>query len=134
MLFQTSVKTKIPKTHLSVCFIALFLFASVDFNCNTCFKSLFLHFSSIYIHQILEFYFYLYSEGIYWGVCSYIIHTDLYNILFLKTWWKCISLKAVNLFLHFSSTYIHQNLEFYSYLYSEGFYWGVCSYIIHTDL
>ncbi len=39
----------------------------------------------------------------------------------------------MSFFLHFSSTYIHQTLQFYSYLSSEGFYW-VCSYIIHTDL
>ncbi len=39
----------------------------------------FLHFSSIYIHQTLQFYSYL---GFYRGVCSYIILPDLYNILF----------------------------------------------------
>ncbi len=35
----------------------------------------------------------------------------------------------MSLFLHFSSTYKHQNLQFYSCLYSEGF-WEVCSYMI----
>ncbi len=39
----------------------------------------------------------------------------------------------MSLFLHFSSTYIHQNM-FYSYLYSEVFYWGGYSYIIHTSV
>ncbi len=34
----------------------------------------------------------------------------------------------MSLFHHFNSTQ-----QFYSYLYSEGFYPGVCSYIIHTD-
>ncbi len=86
------------------------------------------------MHQHLEFNSSLYSEGFYWGVCSYITHTDLYNKLFLKTWWKCISLKTTSLFLHFSSTYMHQHLQFNSSLYSELFYWGVCSYITHTDL
>ncbi len=83
--------------------------------------SLFLHFSITFIHQTLQFYSSLYSEGFYWGVCSYFIHVDLYNILFLKTRQKCIYLKAMSLFLHFSSTYKHQNLQFYSSLYSEGF-------------
>ncbi len=46
--------------------------------------SLFLHFSSTHEHQILQFYFYLYSEDFYWGVFSYIICTDIYYILFLK--------------------------------------------------
>ncbi len=36
---------------------------------------------------------------------------------------------AVSLFLHFSRIYKHQNLQFYSCLYSEGF-WEVCSYMI----
>ncbi len=47
--------------------------------------SLFLHFSSTEIYQILQFYSYLYSEDFYWGICSYIIHNDLYTILFLNT-------------------------------------------------
>ncbi len=124
-------------------------------------------------------------------VCSYFIHTDIYNNLFLKTLLKCVSFKSCEFvsplqqylhtqksysfiplyilkdftegfvhisftlfyfntlsicfsrfrpfsqnefFLHFSSTYIHQNLEFYSSLYSEGFYRRVCSYFIHNDL
>ncbi len=29
----------------------------------------------------------VHSEGFYRGVCSYIIHSDLCDILFLKTWW-----------------------------------------------
>lgn len=33
-------------------------------------------------------------------------------------------------YLH-SSTYIHQTIQFYYYLCSEGFYWGICLYIIH---
>ncbi len=37
----------------------------------------------------------------------------------------------MSLFIHFCSTYIDQNLEVYSYLYSEGIYRRVCSYIIH---
>ncbi len=43
---------------------------------------------------------------------------------------QCISLKSVSqneFYLHFSNTYIHLNLQFYSYLYSESFYWRVCS-------
>ncbi len=36
-------------------------------------------------------------------------------------------------YLHFSSTYRHQNLECYSSLYSEGFYCGVCSYFTHIN-
>ncbi len=50
--------------------------------------SFFLRFSNIYKHHNLEVYSSLYSEGFYWGVCWYIIHSDLYNILFIKTWWK----------------------------------------------
>ncbi len=96
--------------------------------------SLFLHFSSTYIHQDLEIYSSLYSEGFYRRVCLYIICPGLYNILFLKTWRKCTFLKAVSLFLHFSSTYIHQDLEIYSSLYSEGFYRRVCLYIICPGL
>ncbi len=41
-----------------------------------------------------------------------------------------ISLKSVSqneFYLHFSNTYMHLNLQFYSYLYSEGLYWRVCS-------
>ncbi len=37
----------------------------------------------------------------------------------------------MSLFLHFSSTYMHQVLKFYSSLYSEAFYRGVCSYVIY---
>ncbi len=84
--------------------------------------SLFLHFSSTDIHQNLELYSSLYSEGFYLGICLYFIHTGFYNILFLKTWRKCLYLKVISLFLHFSSTDIHQNLELYSSLYYEGFY------------
>ncbi len=142
--------------------------------------SLFLHFSSTDIHQNLELYSSLYYEGFPRGVCLYFIHTGFYNILFLKTWrkclylkviefvsplqqhwhtpklrvvflsilwrslpkgfvyisftlvftnilflqtWrKCLYLKVISLFLHFSSTDIHQNLELYSSLYYEGFY------------
>ncbi len=39
----------------------------------------------------------------------------------------------MSFFLHFSSTYVHLNLQFYSYLYSEGFIKGFFAYIIHTD-
>ncbi len=67
-----------------------------------------------------------------WGVCLYFIHTGFYNILFLKTWRKCLYLKVISLFLHFSSTDIHQNLELYSSLYYEGFTEGICLYFIHT--
>ncbi len=67
---------------------ALHLFASEDFRPFFSKMSLYLHFSSIYILQNLQFYSYLYFQGFYWGVCSYISHTYLYNILFLKT--KCI--------------------------------------------
>ncbi len=56
-----------------------------------------------------------------WGICLYFIHTGFYNILFLKTWRKCLYLKVIEFFLHFSSTDIHQNLELYSSLYYEGF-------------
>ncbi len=94
--------------------------------------SLFLHFSSTDIHQNLELYSSLYSEGFYRGICLYFIHTGFYNILFLKTWRKCLYLTVISLFLHFSSTDIHQNLELYSSLYYEGFYRGVCLYFIHT--
>ncbi len=127
-------KGNTQNTHLSVNFIALYLFASVISITRRIFKEFFLRFSYSYKHQILQLYSYLYFEGFYWGFFSNIIYTDLYNILFLKTWWKCVCLKAVSFFLHFSSTYINQNLQFYSYLCYEGFYWGVCSYIIHTDL
>ncbi len=121
--------------HLRSFIIAFYLFASVDLIYKTYLKNeFFLHFSSTYTHQNLQFYSALYSEGFYWGVCSYFIHTDLYNSLFLKTWQKCIYLKAVSLFFHFSNTYTHQNLNFYSSLYSEVFYWGVCSYFIHLVL
>ncbi len=94
----------------------------------------FLHFSCTYIHQILEINSSLYSEGFYRRVCLYMIHTDLYNSLFLKTWRKCKIFKCCEFFLHFSCTYRHQILEFNSSLYSEGFYRRVCSYMIHTDL
>ncbi len=94
--------------------------------------SLFLHFSITDIHQNLELYSSLYSEGFHWGICLYFIHTDLNNILMLKTWRKCLYLKVISLFLHFSSTDIHQNLELYSSLYYEGFPRGVCLYFIHT--
>ena len=40
---------------------------------------------------------------------------------FLQLW-------AIN--LQFSGNYTHQTLHFYSCLYSEGFYRGICSYII----
>ncbi len=46
------------------------------------------------------------------------------HILFLKTWQKCIYLKAVSLFLHFSITFIHQNLVLFLYIlkvFTEGF-------------
>ncbi len=36
--------------------------------------------------KTLEAYSYLYSEDFYWGIFSYIIHSDLYNIVLLKTW------------------------------------------------
>ncbi len=131
---MSSVRLVGKNTYLRVHIIALYLFASVHFNYNKIFKEFFLHFRCTCIHQTLELYSSLYSDDFYWGVCLYIIHTDLCNILPLKTWWKCICLKAVSFFLHFSCTYIHQTLQFYSSLYSEGFYWGVCLYIIHTDL
>ncbi len=85
-------------------------------------KSLFLHFISTDIHQNLELYSSLYYEGLYRRICLYFIHTGFYNISFLQTWRKCLYLKVINLFLHFSSTDIHQNLELYSSLYYEGFY------------
>ncbi len=86
------------------------------------------------MHQNLGVYSYLYSEDLYCRVCSYIIHTDLYNILFLKNRQKCIFFKGCEFFLHFSSTYMHQNLGVYSYLYSEDIYHGVCSYFIRLVL
>ncbi len=95
-------------------------------------KSLFLHFSSTDIHQNLELYSSLYYEGFTWGICLYFIHTGFYNILFLQTWRKCLYLKVIRFFLHFSSTDIHQNVELYFSLYSEGFYLGICLYFIHT--
>ncbi len=76
----------------------------------------------------------IYPEGFYREICLYFIHTGFYNILFLKTWRKCLYLKVKSLFLHISSTDIHQNLELYSSLYYEGFYWGICLHFIHTDL
>ncbi len=88
--------------------------------------SLFLHFSSTDIHQNLELYSSLYYEGFTWGICLYFIHTGFYNILFLKTWRKCLYLTVKSLFLHFISTDIHQNLELYSSLYYEGLYRRVC--------
>ncbi len=48
--------------------------------------SFFLHFSNNYKHQDLEVNSSLYYEDFYWGIFSYIIHADLYNILLLKTW------------------------------------------------
>ncbi len=66
------------------------------------------------------------------GICLYFIHTGFYNIVFLKTWRKCLYLKVKSLFLHFSSTDIHQNLELYSSLYYEGFTERICLYFIHT--
>ncbi len=36
--------------------------------------------------KTLEVYSYLYSEDFYWGIFSYIFHSDLYNIVLLKTW------------------------------------------------
>ncbi len=83
-------------------------------------NSLFLHFSSTDIHQNLELYSSLYYEGFSWGICLYFIHTDFTTFYSLKTWRKCLYLKVISLFLHFSSTDIHQNLELYSSLYYEG--------------
>ncbi len=97
-------------------------------------KSFFLHFSSTDIHQNLELYSTLYYEGFPRGVCLYFIHTGFYNILFLKIWRKCLYLTVKSLFLPFISTDIHQNLELYSSLYSEGFHWGICLYFMYTDL
>ncbi len=58
----------------------------------------------------------------------------LYFLLYISiTYFKGSFLK-MSLFLHFSSTHIHQLLQFYYYLYTEGFYRGVCSYNIHLIL
>ncbi len=78
------------------------------------------------MHQNVELYSSLYSEAFYLGICLYFIHTDLYNILFVKNMAKMPYLKVISLFLHFSSTDKHQNLELYSSLYYEGFYQRVC--------
>ncbi len=62
--------------------IVLNLFAFVDFNYNKfILKIFFLHFSSTYMHQTLQFYSHLYSEGFYCGVCSYFIRWFYYCTL-----------------------------------------------------
>ncbi len=53
----------------------IYIFASVDFSNIHIYKSFLYHFRCTYIHQHLQFYSCLYSEGFYWGVCSYIIQT-----------------------------------------------------------
>ncbi len=43
---------------------------------------------SIYTHQTLHLYSCLNPEGVYWGICSYIIYLIIYSILFSKKLWK----------------------------------------------
>ena len=54
---------------------------------------------------------------------TYVWRSFSQNEFFLILWAKN---------LQFGSTYIHQTFQFYSYLYSEGFNRGVCSYIIYS--
>ncbi len=67
------------KTVLSICLIALYLFVPVDFNSNE-YKS----FSSTLAASKLSF-IPLYILKIFTEACSYNIHIDLYNSLFLET-------------------------------------------------
>ncbi len=70
-LLSDLCKENIQNTLLSVYFITLYIFPSVDFNSNP---------------YVLSFFSYtkLYS---FIPLYSYFIHTDVYNILPLKTWW-----------------------------------------------
>ncbi len=63
----------------------------------------------------------MYTEGV-----VHAIHAYVYNILFIKTWWKARF--NGHDFLSPLQQHLHQSLLFYSYLYSEDLY------IIPTDL
>ncbi len=78
-------------------------------------------FPSIFWRYLLRGLFIYHSHGFYY--CTWSICVCRFQL-------QCIFIHEqtvfLNLFLDFSSTYIHQILDFYFHLYSECFYWRVC--------
>ncbi len=64
IFFQNSEK-KTSKIHFQVFILLHFIYWCLYFNYNTYIKEIYLHFSSTYIHQNLQFILNLYSEGFY---------------------------------------------------------------------
>ncbi len=107
--------------HLHDFIFTRYLFASIDFSSNThkayfsLKMSLFLCFSSTYMHRILEFSSSLYSKGFYWGVCSLI-----YTILIPKNKLKCIFFCLFSVFFWFMHSEIKvQKLSLGRYLFKR---------------
>ncbi len=82
-------------TSICVCIFQLQYIAYIFKGCKFNF---FLHFSNMFIHQIVQFYSYLFSKGFYKVVCSYAIHQIIYNILFIPK-------NMVNFFLSLDSIF-----------------------------
>ncbi len=62
----------------------------------------------------LQFYSSLYSECFYWGVCWSIILQFFYRTLSICVYYDTYIFRLFEFYLHFSSTYRHQNLQFFT--------------------